>query len=356
MRSQFLLRLAFVPFFLLFGSCAFYTPSPKALHEEMIKGWLSKGRKVEVELQVTIKNVRRLEGAELSAANVEKGLPANTPPVFRLWSAQPQEYINIRNFEYKRTDPAPDDIFRDTVNGNLIYYWQLENKLKTGDSLVISRRIHYDLFSIKVPEDLTTQASSTANGNNSRFLGSEEFIEISDSIKAKAAEITAGAEDPVSKTRALYKWVNANMKYEWPVPKRGALEAFRSCKGDCGQYSYLFIALSRASGIPARLVSGFMLAPDTVSYHVWSEVDLPGLGWLPVDCTDKNGFLELDNRRLVSSRGMNIPLKHVPAWATYKNSDVQNGITDFMQMVTGVISGYNAQISTKRIIHRFDRK
>lgn len=356
MRQSTTLRAALLLLPFLFASCAFYTPSPEKLHEDLIKSWLSDGRKVDVELQVIIKNVKRLEGAELAAANIEKGIPADTPPVFRLWSAQPQEYINIRNFEYKRTDPAPDDIFTDSVNGNLIYYWELENKLRTGDSLVISRRMEYDLFSLKVPDDLTGQISPAGNGTNSRFLKEEEFIEITDSIRSKAVELTKGMSDPVSKTRALYNWVNTSMKYEWPVPKRGALEAFRSCKGDCGQYSYLFIALSRASGIPARLVSGFMLAPDTVSYHVWAEVELPELGWLPVDCTDKKGFLELDNRRLVSSRGMNIPLKHVPAWATYKNSDVQNGITDFMQMVTGVISGYNAQISTKRIIHRFDRK
>ena len=146
------------------------------------------------------------------------------------------------------------------------------------------------------------------------------------------------------------------MKYQWPVQKRSALEAFRTCTGDCGQYSYLFIALSRAAQIPSRLVTGFMLAPDTVSYHVWAEIDLPGLGWMPVDCNDKNGFLKLDNRRLVSARGMNIPLPNVPVWATYKNSDAQNRRTDFMQMVTTVISGYKANITSRRIIHRFVKK
>jgi len=356
MRKTALFRASLLLFPFLFSTCAFYTPSPEKLHEELVRGWLSEGRDVDVELQVIIKNVTRLQGDELIAANKEKGLPVNTPPVFRLWSAQPQEYINIRNFDYTATSPKPDDIFTDPDNGNLIYYWELEKKLKTGDSIVISRRLSYDLYNIKVPDDITSDLAFFSNGNTSRFLGEEEFIEITDEIIQKAAMITAGSTDPVGKTRALYSWVNANMKYEWPVPKRGALEAFRSCKGDCGQYSYLFIALSRASGIPARLVSGFMLAPDTVSYHVWSEVELPGLGWLPVDCTDKNGFLQLDNRRLVSSRGMNIQLKHVPDWANYNNSDAQKGKTDFMQMVTGVISGYRAQITTRRIIHRFDRK
>lgn len=353
MRSSALFRASLLLFPLLFSTCALYNPSPEKLHEELVRSWLSEGRDVDVELQVVIKNVKKLEGNELVTDNKEKGLPANTPPVFRLWSAQPQEYINIRNFEYNATNPTPDDIFTDPENGNLIYYWELEKKLKTGDSIVISRRLSYDLYSIKVPDDITPGLALFSNGNTSRFLGEEEFIEITDDIKQKAATITAGTEDPVIKTKALYNWVNSNMKYEWPVAKRGALEAFRTCKGDCGQYSYLFIALSRASGIPARLVSGFMLAPDTVSYHVWTEVELPGLGWLPVDCTDKNGFLQLDNRRLVSSRGMNIPLKHIPDWATYKNSDAQKGKTDFMQMVTGVISGYKANITTRRIIHKF---
>ncbi|MBK7868955.1 MAG: transglutaminase domain-containing protein [Ignavibacteriales bacterium] len=338
------------------NSCTFIENSNKDTQNHITHNWLGEPRFVEAELLVIIKNVEILKGDSLINHNKRMGIPKNTPPTFRLWSSQPKNYINQRDVQYLSVSPAPTESFTEDENQNLIHYWDLMKSLKTGDSLVISRKVRYTVYNLTTPDNID-QINSSAffEDDPTRFLISEEFLEITDSIKAKAAEVTVGETNSVKKTKLLYDWVRGNMEYTWNVPERSAESALRTCSGDCGQFSYLFIALCRASGIPARLVSGFMLAPDTISYHVWSEVQFPGTGWLPVDCTDKNGFLSLDNRRLVTSRGMNIPLFNVPEWADYKNSEAKEDRTDFMQMVTVVMSGVKANIRTQRIIHKFTK-
>lgn len=52
---------------------------------------------------------------------------------------------------------------------------------------------------------------------------------------------------------------------------------------DCQLGSSLFISICRARGIPARLVSGYMLYDLAPGYHYWSEIWQDGQGWLPFD-------------------------------------------------------------------------
>jgi transglutaminase-like putative cysteine protease len=57
--------------------------------------------------------------------------------------------------------------------------------------------------------------------------------------------------------------------------------------GSCSEYSFVFIAMCRAAGIPARYVGSVVVRRDASSwddvYHRWVEIYLPGFGWLPVD-------------------------------------------------------------------------
>jgi hypothetical protein len=341
------------------SSCVFFEKNPEDIRNELLLNGLTEPRFAEVELRITIRNVTVLQGNELIVSNREKGIPDNTPPTLKIWCSQPQDYINQKDVRLLYTSPEPDQKFTDKTNGNLIFYRDLANKLKTGDSIVISARYKYTAYNYTSPPELLKNNQSTYYDNGyERFLKQEDFIELSDSIKSKSNMIVGSEKDPHLKAKLIYNWVRDNMKYAYPVLKRSAAEALRSCTGDCGQYSYLFIALCRSATIPSRLVSGFMIAPDTASYHVWSEIQLPGLGWLPVDCTDKNGFLNLDNRRLVTSRGMNIPLTNVPLWANYQNSEAngKEGKTDFMQLATVVMSGMKAEIRTQRLIIAINRE
>jgi transglutaminase-like putative cysteine protease len=66
-----------------------------------------------------------------------------------------------------------------------------------------------------------------------------------------------------------------------------AIEALRLGAGVCQDHAHLFIAVARAHGIPARYVTGYMLADGTTDdlheTHAWAEVWIEELGWLGFD-------------------------------------------------------------------------
>ncbi len=60
-------------------------------------------------------------------------------------------------------------------------------------------------------------------------------------------------------------------------------------RGSCRDMATLFIEACRYCGVAARFVSGYLLSSaavrDTTTTHAWSEVYLPGTGWLGFDST-----------------------------------------------------------------------
>jgi len=106
-------------------------------------------------------------------------------------------------------------------------------------------------------------------------------------VQETSARIVGAEENPYWIARKIYDWVIDALEYErvggWDVPetliKRGT--------GSCSEYTFLYIGLCRAAGLPARYEAGTAVRGDDASvddvYHRWAEVYLPGYGWVPVD-------------------------------------------------------------------------
>jgi len=116
------------------------------------------------------------------------------------------------------------------------------------------------------------------------FLKDEKYLEKDDGIIERISESLDGETD-VDKVRAIYDYVIENMEYEiMGNDNLGAVYAAENKKGDCTEYSDLFVALCRAKGIPARVITGYTVRFDEVSpKHHWAEVYLEGYGWVPFD-------------------------------------------------------------------------
>jgi transglutaminase-like putative cysteine protease len=131
------------------------------------------------------------------------------------------------------------------------------------------------------------------------------MIRITDEIRAIARRETAGKKTVVDQAHALYGWVYDHMQYDKSVPGWGLGDipyCLKVGKGNCTDFHTLFIALARASGIPARWNIGFPLAygdgrsegPQEVKgYHCWAEFYAPGAGWVPVDISEARKHPEL---------------------------------------------------------------
>jgi len=57
--------------------------------------------------------------------------------------------------------------------------------------------------------------------------------------------------------------------------------------GSCSEYSFCFIALCRAAGLPARYVGSIVVQGDDACldgvFHRWPQVYLPSDGWIDID-------------------------------------------------------------------------
>jgi len=86
--------------------------------------------------------------------------------------------------------------------------------------------------------------------------------------------------------RAIVADFGYGMREEPGVQNPDATLALRS--GSCRDFAAFFIEACRYLGLPARFVSGYLLNPGSGQHgstHAWSEVYLPGAGWIGFDNT-----------------------------------------------------------------------
>ncbi len=178
--------------------------------------------------------------------------------------------------------PQPLDIIDDTPNGNRILVWKKRAGL-TGQEV-----FYYD-FDLQL-EEVTTSIDPSGvfwcDKNSieySRYTISEGWLDITDEIVAKGKEIIGEERNPYYIAKMFFTWVVDNLQYEYPdLKSRGASKSLKRLKGDCGEFSAVFVSLCRSQGIPARPVTCNWLKGGG---HQWGEVYLPPYGWVPVDPT-----------------------------------------------------------------------
>jgi outer membrane protein assembly factor BamB/TolA-binding protein len=93
-------------------------------------------------------------------------------------------------------------------------------------------------------------------------------------IQALARSIVGNERNSWKAAVRLMSWVYNNMSgQETNVSFKSALEVLNDMDGTCSEYSVLFIALARASGIPSRAVVGLLPTGErTFGLHMWSQV------------------------------------------------------------------------------------
>ncbi len=116
------------------------------------------------------------------------------------------------------------------------------------------------------------------------FLTSSPFLQSDDRrMILKAREITGPWADSMAAARAIYDWVNRNVEKKPTVSLPSALDVLLRPEGDCNEHTYLFVALARAAGIPARIRVGLTLHEGLFYYHAWPSVYVGR--WLDMDPT-----------------------------------------------------------------------
>jgi hypothetical protein len=112
---------------------------------------------------------------------------------------------------------------------------------------------------------------------------------------APSSAVTVLADDLARENRttrefvhAAWRWLMSNLRFgdvhREQLDGNDILGGLLQTRlADCMLGSSLLVALCRARGVPARLVSGYLLHPANIGPHSWAEVRLARDVWVPFD-------------------------------------------------------------------------
>lgn len=199
--------------------------------------------------------------------------------------------------------------------GNVLHVMEYDN-LPPG-----TLTVHVNITGIVLTSDLRVASPAApfpvgaVSDDAAAYLQPTEHVQSdSDSIRTLAQTITAGSTDEVGAARAISRWMLANITYDTtgPTSRTPALTTLADRKAKCDGWANLFLALARASGIPARYTGGYWITPK-VSYtgypatapqvagdhtHTWVELWFPNVGWVPYEPQQTAGFVDTHHLRV----------------------------------------------------------
>lgn len=189
---------------------------------------------------------------------------------------QKTAYQNVGSSYSTVSDGLGNDfafVYEENPSGVVNYFLQT-------DVEVTSRFVDFIPTVYTVPDDVKVYLESTENIQSNDLR-----------IKSLAMLITSGACSDFEKIAKLAIWVNEYMTYDLQYTSvvLDAVSVLDDKRGVCAEYTTLFVAFARASGIPARYVSAYAYGDDGWEPHAYAEVYLGK--WIPVDAL----WLEIGN-------------------------------------------------------------
>jgi sugar lactone lactonase YvrE len=213
-----------------------------------------------------------------------------------------------------------------------------------GQKAVVSYGVNVEVSAIRyliIPEKTGTLADIPAEIREAYTVDGSRYRLDSPFIRDTVRRVVGNEQNPYWIARKIFNHVIDKLEYEmvggWDVPE----VVLRRGSGSCSEYTFAFIALCRAAGLPARYQGSVVVRGDDASvdeaFHRWAQVYLPNYGWVPVDANrgdakspadQARGFGELANRFLITTQGGGD--SEYLRWGY--NSDAQYGATGYCHL------------------------
>lgn len=229
----------------------------------------------------------------------------------RVWLPYPIEGMQVKRVTLDSVTPdltflAPNDAAQRTA------YFEGPAESLTRAELIYTLETHVNYVNLK-PAEVSTEQPDFDTGEQLPHIAFTPYL------RALAAELTAGEENPLKKARRIYDFLTQKVNYSYmrgyislPVIPEYCASRLR---GDCGVQALTFVTLCRIAGIPARWQSGIYANENEAWSHDWAMFYVAPYGWLYADCSYggaawRDGALErwnfyfgnLDPYRVVTTR------------------------------------------------------
>jgi len=234
-----------------------------------------------------------------------------------IYIALPQNRDNQEILEGPYFDPKPTDFLTDRW-GQKVAHFRFKD-LKPYSKVEPKVRVKVKLYAVDYhifPEKVGS-LDQIPREIREKYLSDGQKYQINHPLIQQSAREAVGDEkNPYWMARRIFDYVIEKISYKlkplggWnPAPtvlERGT--------GSCSEYTFVFIAMCRAVGLPARYVGSLAIRGDLASrddvFHRWAEVYLPNYGWIPFDANkgdqstpagQASGIGNLANRYLITT-------------------------------------------------------
>jgi transglutaminase-like putative cysteine protease len=216
---------------------------------------------------------------------------------------------------------APAEVTKLSIRDTLPNFQQIVAivpSLRPQQELKVTYDLQVTLYKINAP---ATTAEWKIPKNLSKEL--KDYLDISPGIsfrdaklRAMVKELTKDKEAVWDQVRALYEWVQAEIKPEGGDPT-DSLDCFRKRAGHAEDICGLFVAMCRAHKVPARMV--WVIESQHTEFYL---VDEQGKGrWFPVVFGGFSEFGSLSSPKLIEMKGdsFRVPEKKEPQKYVFEN-------------------------------------
>ena len=194
-----------------------------------------------------------------------------------------QELLSKPNYSVQPTEYPEDQWHQKTAHFNFTNIPAGETREVVIENDVKLWDVRYFIFPDKVGglDEIPDEITSLYLKNNEKYKTDHPVIQ-------KAVKEAVGDEkNPYRIARQIYDYLMGKMYYEMSGGWNTAPAVLERGNGSCSEYSFVYISMCRAAGLPARYVGSVVVRGDDTSmddvFHRWAEVYLPNYGWIPVD-------------------------------------------------------------------------
>ncbi|MDA3780753.1 MAG: hypothetical protein PF487_11125 [Bacteroidales bacterium] len=164
--------------------------------------------------------------------------------------------------------------------------------IKPGEKTEIQVTTVFESYNIRYflyPENVGT-LNDIPKDIKSKYLADDVKYQINSKIIQETIKKVVGNEtNPYWILRNIQQYLIGQLHYLMDGAWDTAPTVIINGHGSCSEYSFTFIALCRAAGLPTRYVGSTWdrkeLAYMDDVYHRWVEVYIPNYGWIPTDPT-----------------------------------------------------------------------
>jgi transglutaminase-like putative cysteine protease len=234
-----------------------------------------------------------------------------------IYLAIPENLPNQELLSEIEYSPQPTDFLTDKW-GQKVAHYRFQN-IEATQFVTVGMKARAKLFNVRyyIFPEMTGELKDIPQDIKERFLADDTKYSINDPFIQRSTKEAVGEEtNAYWIARKIFNYVIESISYEMVGGWNIAPTVLKRGTGSCSEFAFVYIAMSRAAGLPARYVGCVAVRGDDASvdetFHRWIEVYLPNYGWIPLDpswreyptpADEASAFGNLRNRYLITTTG-----------------------------------------------------